>query len=46
MRVTRYFTAPDIPPINYPEGFQGNEIPLDGEVVAQLIHERLSMPDA
>ena len=22
------FTAPDIPPVAYPEGFQGNEIPL------------------
>ncbi|KIJ51221.1 hypothetical protein M422DRAFT_26647 [Sphaerobolus stellatus SS14] len=41
----QYFTAPDLPPIAYPEGFQGNEIPIDGEMVARLCHERLSLPD-
>ncbi|KAF8588862.1 hypothetical protein K439DRAFT_1384034 [Ramaria rubella] len=40
-----YFTAPDLPPIDYPEGFQGEEIPLDGDIVARLCHERLSLPD-
>jgi len=40
-----YFTSPDLPPIAYPDGFQKNEIPLDGDVVAQLCHERLSLPD-
>ncbi|KAF8531606.1 hypothetical protein JB92DRAFT_3086545 [Gautieria morchelliformis] len=40
-----YFTSPDLPPINYPDGFQGNEIPIDGSMVAQLCHERLSLPE-
>ena len=63
-----YFTAPDTPEVAYPEGFQGNEIPIgqseivilrsyptryllsacallpiDGKVVAELIHARLSI---
>ncbi|KAF9013356.1 hypothetical protein BDQ17DRAFT_1404874 [Cyathus striatus] len=38
-----YFTAPGIPTPSYPEGFQGNEIPIDGEVVARLCVERLSL---
>jgi len=37
------FTSPNTPPVNYPEGFQGNEIPIDGEAVAQLVHHRLAM---
>lgn len=41
----RYFTSPDLPPIAYPRGFQLNEIPIDGDVVAKLCHERLSLPD-
>jgi len=40
-----YFTAPDLPDVSYPDGFQGNAIPLDGDVVARLCHERLSLPD-
>ncbi|OCF34056.1 hypothetical protein I316_04403 [Kwoniella heveanensis BCC8398] len=36
-----YFTAPDTPQVAYPEGFQGNEIPLKGKVVADLIVQRL-----
>ncbi|TXT11229.1 hypothetical protein VHUM_01980 [Vanrija humicola] len=35
------FTAPNTPPVAYPEGFQGNEIPLDGKAVADLIEQRL-----
>jgi hypothetical protein len=35
------FTAPDTPKIAYPEGFQGNEIPLNGKAVADLITQRL-----
>ncbi|KAG9122836.1 hypothetical protein FRC07_000612, partial [Ceratobasidium sp. 392] len=38
-----YFTSPNTPPVNYPEGFQGNEIPIDGEAVAKLVHHRLAM---
>ncbi|QRV98017.1 transmembrane protein [Ceratobasidium sp. AG-Ba] len=37
------FTSPNTPPVNYPEGFQGSEIPIDGEAVAKLVHHRLSM---
>ena len=29
----------------YPEGFQGNEIPLDGAAVAKLIQERLTLAE-
>lgn len=39
------FTSPDIPPVNYPEGFQGNEIPIDGTLVARICLERLSLVD-
>ncbi|AAW42198.1 expressed protein [Cryptococcus deneoformans JEC21] len=35
------FTAPDTPQVAYPEGFQGNEIPLDGKAVSDLIVKRL-----
>ena len=41
------FTAPDLPPVAYPEGFQGNNIPLNGAVVAKLAHRRLMLePDS
>ncbi|KZV67294.1 hypothetical protein PENSPDRAFT_635987 [Peniophora sp. CONT] len=39
------FTRPDVPPVAYPDGFQGNEIPIDGALVARLIHERLTLSD-
>lgn len=41
----RTFTSPEIPPVNYPEGFQGNEIPVDGTLVARICLERLSLVD-
>jgi len=37
------FTSPALPLPAYPEGFQGNSIPLDGEAVARLCVERLSL---
>ncbi|KAF8273430.1 hypothetical protein EI94DRAFT_1715877 [Lactarius quietus] len=40
-----YFSGADVPPVAYPEGFQGNEIPIDGAVVARLVHERLSLAE-
>lgn len=40
-----YFTGADVPPVAYPEGFQGNEIPIDGALVARLVHERLSLAE-
>ena len=40
---SRYFTSPDLPKPQYVEGFQGNAIPLDGAVVAQLCVERLML---
>ena len=40
----RTFTNPEVPRVNYPEGFQGNSIPLNGEVVAKLCLERLQLP--
>ncbi len=39
----RYFTSPDLPIPEYVEGFQGNAIPIDGEVVARLCVERLTL---
>lgn len=41
----RYFTRPDVPPVAYPEGFQGNSIPIDGALVAELVHERLTLSE-
>ncbi|KAH9940680.1 hypothetical protein B0H21DRAFT_753931 [Amylocystis lapponica] len=41
----RSFTRPDVPPVNYPEGFQGNRIPIDGAAVARLCHQRLTLSD-
>jgi len=38
-----YFTSPGVPTPEYVEGFQGNSIPIDGEVVAQLCVDRLSL---
>ncbi|KAJ7600474.1 hypothetical protein C8J56DRAFT_813276 [Mycena floridula] len=40
---SQYFTSPGLPVQSYPEGFQGNEIPIDGVVVANLIVHRLSL---
>lgn len=44
--VYRSFTSPEIPPVNYPEGFQGEAIPIDGTAVARLCHQRLSLEDS
>jgi len=40
---SRSFTSPGMPEPHYPEGFQGNEIPIDGKAVAQLCIHRLSL---
>lgn len=40
---SEYFTSPAVPIPKYVEGFQGNAIPLDGEVVARLCVERLTL---
>ncbi|KAI0292532.1 hypothetical protein BC826DRAFT_1018526 [Russula brevipes] len=40
-----YFSGAEVPPVAYPEGFQGNEIPIDGELVAKLVHRRLSLAE-
>lgn len=40
-----YFSGAEVPPVAYPEGFQGNEIPIDGELVADLVHKRLSLAE-
>ncbi|WVN85397.1 uncharacterized protein L203_100543 [Cryptococcus depauperatus CBS 7841] len=37
----RSFTAPNVPQVAYPEGFQGNEIPLNGKTVTDIIIQRL-----
>ncbi|KAF8671765.1 hypothetical protein RHS04_08050 [Rhizoctonia solani] len=35
------FTEPSLPLVQYPEGFQGNEIPVHGPFIADLIEERI-----
>jgi len=42
---SRAFTSPDTPLPSYPEGFQGNEIPLDGEMIARLCVQRLELEE-
>lgn len=37
----RYMTHPNEPRVDYPEGFQGNEIAVDGGSVVRLIEEHL-----
>ncbi|KAJ9119173.1 hypothetical protein QFC22_003665 [Naganishia vaughanmartiniae] len=41
VRHDEYATAPNEPKVDYPEGFQGTAITVVGEVVAQLIDDRL-----
>ncbi|KAJ2934586.1 hypothetical protein H1R20_g2505, partial [Candolleomyces eurysporus] len=38
-----YFTSPALPLPQYVDGFQGNDIPIDADVVARLCVERLSL---
>jgi len=37
------FTSPAFPPRKYVDGFQGNEIPIDGVAVAKLCVDRISL---
>jgi hypothetical protein len=37
----RHYTYPNEPGVDYPEGFQGNSIPVDGPTVARLIEEHV-----
>ncbi|KAG6908130.1 hypothetical protein DXG01_006099 [Tephrocybe rancida] len=39
----RYMTHPNDPRVDYPEGFQGNEIPVDGTTVARLIEKHVEL---
>ncbi|KAF8335775.1 uncharacterized protein EI90DRAFT_3152800 [Cantharellus anzutake] len=36
-----YFSSPNLPWVNYPEGFQGTQIPVHGPTVARLIEDRV-----
>jgi hypothetical protein len=40
-----FFTSPDVPQQAYPEGFQGNAIPIDGKAVAKLCEHRLALSE-
>jgi len=40
---SRRFTSPGFPPRKYPEGFQGNAIPIDGAAVARLCVGRITL---
>lgn len=42
VRHDEFYTAPVLPEVEYPEGFHGTEITVDGPFVAQLIEDRLS----
>ncbi|KAK0199276.1 hypothetical protein DFS33DRAFT_1267094 [Desarmillaria ectypa] len=37
-----YYTHPSVPGIGYPEGFQGDYIPVHGPTVAQIIEDRIT----
>ena len=37
-----YITHPEKPSVNYPQCFQGKQIPVHGPTVAQLIDDRVS----
>ncbi|KAJ6557206.1 hypothetical protein DFH09DRAFT_922828 [Mycena vulgaris] len=37
------FTSPNTPPNLYPEGFQGNSIPIDAEAVGRVCYDRLTL---
>jgi len=37
------FTSPNLPVNAYPEGFQGNSIPIDAEAVGRLTYDRLTL---
>lgn len=37
-----HHTYPNKPDVDYPEGFQGNEIPVYGPGIAQLIEDRVA----
>jgi hypothetical protein len=37
----RYRTLPNKPDVEYPEGFQGSEIPVYAPTIVQLIEDRL-----
>lgn len=39
----KWYTAPDIAKTDYPEGFQGAGITVDGKTVADIIEKRLAM---
>ena len=39
---SRYFGEPNMPNVDYPEGFQGIEIPVYGPTVAKLIEDRVA----
>jgi len=40
---SQYFTSPELPPRAYPDGFQGNDIPIDGDAVAALCVHQISL---
>lgn len=41
----RAFTRPNVPQIAYPEGFQGNAIPLSAAVVSRIVVDRLNLAE-
>lgn len=41
-RFDRYYTHPNEPGVDYPEGFQGTEIPVYPPTVVKVIEERIA----
>ena len=40
--IFRHHVYPDIPEVGYPEGFQGNAIPVSGPYIVQLLEDRVA----
>lgn len=38
----RYYTHPNLPWVDYPEGFQGTEIPVYAPTVVKIIEDRVA----
>ncbi|KAF7795516.1 hypothetical protein EIP86_006678 [Pleurotus ostreatoroseus] len=38
----RYYTHPNLPNVDYPEGFQGTQIPVHAPTVIQIIEDRIA----
>jgi hypothetical protein len=42
LNMVRYFGERNMPGVDYPDGFQGTQIPVFGPTVAKLIEDRVA----